>query len=384
MQEMELITKLLPDGWAEKAKELGAFTRRGDYIQDAEELLRILLLWSDLGSYGMTEAFLKLTQDHPMSKVAVYERVKKSEKWLQWLVQNFCYEQGYATEKPEYLKEYRVLLTDATKVSRQGSRTADFVLHSLVELFTLTPAELHQTDASCGETIANFDKIRKNDLAVGDRAYSTITGIKWMENRDAYYVFRFRANSFALYRQDTDGRYAPFDLTEQLGDRSEGKTLDLDLFCKTDDHYTPVRICAKAKPSDAIEKGLKQIKKSNRGKTRGKVTPLQAVYNQYIVLVTNLPQNITTEQILELYRIRWQIELVFKRLKSVIKYDELLTKKDSSSNAWFWCKLLMAAVCESYVSQALFSPGEADDQQYAAVVMAGIRNCLYIGNLVDL
>ncbi len=44
---------------------------------------------------------------------------------------------------------------------------------------------------------------------------------------------------------------------------------------------------------------------------------MQSIYNKFIVVVTNLPEEITAGQILELYRMRWRIELVFKRLKSV-------------------------------------------------------------------
>ena len=40
-----------------------------------------------------------------------------------------------------------------------------------------------------------------------------------------------------------------------------------------------------------------------------------AELNEYIVLVTSLEY--TNEQILELYRARWQIEQVFYRLKSL-------------------------------------------------------------------
>ena len=75
---------------------------------------------------------------------------------------------------------------------------------------------------------------------------------------------------------------------------------------------------------------------------------------------------------------RWQIELVFKRLKSILAYDELLTRKDSSSQAWFWCKLLIAAICETYVQLSAFSPSaeKANDNKRAEVIMAGIRSCL--------
>ena len=60
---MEAITSVLPEGWEEKAKELKAFTRKGDYLENAEDLLRLLLLWADMGTFGHTAAFLRTTGD---------------------------------------------------------------------------------------------------------------------------------------------------------------------------------------------------------------------------------------------------------------------------------------------------------------------------------
>ena len=75
---------------------------------------------------------------------------------------------------------------------------------------------------------------------------------------------------------------------------------------------------------------------------------------------------------------RWQIELVFMRLKSILKYDEIQTKSDGTSRAWLHCKLLMSAICEVYVQRgAVFSPsGEIAGEELPALIMAGITGCL--------
>jgi len=57
--DMEPIIEVLPEGWREKARELNAFRRSGDYLKTPEDLLRVLLLWADLGTFGHTAAFLR-------------------------------------------------------------------------------------------------------------------------------------------------------------------------------------------------------------------------------------------------------------------------------------------------------------------------------------
>ena len=78
----------------------------------------------------------------------------------------------------------------------------------------------------------------------------------------------------------------------------------------------------------------------------------------YIILVTALPNEITSEQILELYRLRWQIELYFKRLKSIMNYGELPKRRSESVFAWLNGKIMIALLIEKILGKSDFSPQE--------------------------
>jgi hypothetical protein len=73
------------------------------------------------------------------------------------------------------------------------------------------------------------------------------------------------------------------------------------------------------------------------------------MYNKYIIVATSIEKEVPAEQVLELYRMRWQIELTFKRLKSIFKYDEIAGKTEESVRAWLYGELLLSALCESLV-----------------------------------
>ena len=176
----ELITKHLPEGWKERAKESKALERAGDYIKTPEELLKILLLWADMGSLGETSAFLKSAGEFPLNKNALFERVGKSADWLEWLAKSYCFRRSYLTEKPDWLKDYeRVLLADMTRVCKTGKRSAEYHLHCVTELFTLERVEQILTDRETGESARNFSCLKKGDLLVGDRAYGTLRSVQW-------------------------------------------------------------------------------------------------------------------------------------------------------------------------------------------------------------
>jgi len=348
----EKIIELMPEGWEEKAKETGAI-KRSRQIKNAEDLLKVNLLYlTSGGSFGKTSAMLKLTEDIRLNKNAVYERINKSGEWLKWLCTNICRNTDLIAEPPEWLKEKRVCLLDASDESMNGSKKADYRLHYMVELFQLKLVEMHLTEAKEGEKLSRFNEIGKKDIIMGDRAYGTIKGIEYAIEKEADYIFRLKAKSFNFYDESENA----VELTKYFADLGEKDSTSVNLYYKVGKELKPVRICAIRKTVEAEQNGIRQIKKSNSKKMRGKVSDLQEIYNKYIIVATSLPDEITDSYILELYRLRWQIELVFKRFKSIFHYDEMPSKSEKSVYAFFYGKLLIAAICEALVNQGRFSP----------------------------
>ena len=64
-------------------------------------------------------------------------------------------------------------------------------------------------------------------------------------------------------------------------------------------------------------------------------------------MFTTLPKHqASTRQVLECYRLRWQIELTFKRLKSVVQLGHVPKQDDQSSRAWLYGKLFVALLSQ--------------------------------------
>lgn len=295
---------------------------------------------------------LKLTEGFDLNKNAVYERVGKSAGWLEWLCQNFCRQSGIISERPEWLKGRRVCMTDATDEGIKGSKGSDYRLHCMLELFTLETIELELTKIAQGETLRNYEKIVQDDIIMGDRAYGTIASMEYVQSKGGDFCLRLRGNAFHLY--DENGE--KIELADLLRDMPETANNRWALFYKFNNEQKPVVICAYRKESGKHESSLRKIKKSNNKKMRGKVSETQAFYSQFVVVATSLDED--AERIMSLYRMRWQIELLFKRLKSIFGYDDMPSKKDNTVKAWFYGKLLLAAVCETLVNQGRFSPTE--------------------------
>ena len=346
------IVELMPAGWEAAAQETGALIRSRN-IKNAEELLRLNLLYlTSGGSFGKTSALLKLTGENVLNKNAVYERIQKSGEWLRWLCENICRNEGRLAEAPEWLNGKKVCLIDASDESKKGSNQADYRLHYCVELFRLKMIEMHLTEASEGEKLARYQNIGKDDIVLADRAYGTIKSITYLEEKGADFVIRLRSNYFNLY----DEAAQKASLLPYFESLAENETGSVTLYYKSKDEYMPIRICAIRKTKEAEMDGISRIKKSNTKKMRGKISEIQSEYNKYVIVATSLPPEVTASRILELYRMRWQIELVFKRLKSIFNYDEMPSKSAKTIEAWFYGKLLIAAICEALVNKGRFSP----------------------------
>ena len=65
-----------------------------------------------------------------------------------------------------------------------------------------------------------------------------------------------------------------------------------------------------------------------------------------MVLVTSLPEHIPTVEILGAYRLRWQIELAFKRLKSLLNIDRIPTRTTAGGLSWLYPHLILALLTE--------------------------------------
>jgi len=78
-------------------------------------------------------------------------------------------------------------------------------------------------------------------------------------------------------------------------------------------------------------------------------------YAKYIILFTTFPENeFSSSNVLEWYRIRWQVELVFKRFKSLAQLGHLPKYGDESAKAWLYGKLFVALIVEKLIAHACF------------------------------
>jgi hypothetical protein len=71
-----------------------------------------------------------------------------------------------------------------------------------------------------------------------------------------------------------------------------------------------------------------------------------------LVFTTLSAEEADAEKALEMYRLRWRIELSFKRMKSIAELGHLPKYDDRSSRAWLYGKLFIALLTEKMMRVA--------------------------------
>jgi hypothetical protein len=254
---------------------------------------------------------------------------------------------GLLVEKPGWLKDRNVLLLDGSEDARSGRERLCFMLHYRMNLFTLEAREFAITGEETGEKLANFTKLGPQDIVVGDRAYGTLAGLAHLKKYGADYVIRMRGRAFNPY----DEKGGKIGLMMEFSGLMPWKHGEITAWRVINGKKEPVRICAVRKDAVNERKGLQRLKSGGI-----QVSALRKEYNKYITVMTSLGKDVGAEQVLELYRMRWQIEIAFKRLKSLFGYNEMPARKTENIKTWFYGKLLLAALCETLVNTGRFPP----------------------------
>ena len=117
------------------------------------------------------------------------------------------------------------------------------------------------------------------------------------------------------------------------------------------------RLCVLRKSAAAIELARKKLRR--RAQKTGEEIRAQTWFrSQYVIVFTSVSKSrLSAEEVLALYRIRWQVELVFKRFKQLAGLGHLPKHDEASSRAWLYGKLFVALLTEKIISHAEnFSP----------------------------
>lgn len=348
----------------ESAREHGAIVRLR-VIRTAAQLLRLVLAYALSGlSLRSTAAWAEACGEASLSDVALLKRLRRCGPWLASLVGKLA-----GAVNPEAACGFgtrRVVAVDATAICSPGGKDKRYrLMHSVYDVCAQRFRTTEVTDRKQAERL-DVGTVEAGEIRLGDRAYGRYRDLAAVTAAGADYVVRLSATALKLTFADgavlkrahlckTAEREGVQEVSVLVHDGSGGAPLT-------------ARLVILPLPPEKAEAARRLMRKKARhwGYTASEEALATA---GCLMLITSLPaKEWSAGRVLDLYRLRWQAELAFKRLKSLLDLEKLRAFDDELVNAWIHAVLLVALIIDlerpSAIAEAPDSPrSEHDDNQ---------------------
>ena len=204
-----------------------------------------------------------------------------------------------------------MLLVDASVICQNGKKQEQQRIHMCYSLNHNRMYEVKVTDKHTAESLTHFS-IKKDDLVMANAGYGTAHNYIYTQEQQADVILRITPKNFCLY--DVDGNKISFVQILKIAEQKHQEMVDIYGFCKYRKKTAFVRVIAEKLPEEQAEKARKR-KKRTASKKQQKITEDTLFCAGWIIVITSLGAEYCAEEIVYLYRSRWQVELLFKRFK---------------------------------------------------------------------
>jgi hypothetical protein len=339
---------------AVSARDTKAFVR-ARVIATAVDLLRMILAYC-LGERGLRSTAVWATSVGlaDLSNVALLYRLRQCGNWLAFLIGDVL-----SSAVPKASRGRLIRLIDATSVAKAGAsartRNELWRIHSAFELPRERFGFFELTDQHGGETLDRIPVV-PGEIRVGDRAYLQPDRIAAVLDAGADILVRAGWKNARWLGADGE----PVDLLALFREASADGQIDRPIFIARKGHPAlGLRLIAVKKPAQAAEVARRKARREAQ-KGRHQISQGTLLAAEWVILVTSLSDKaFSTADVLALYRLRWRIELGFKRLKSLVGLKAPPGVDERSARPYLLAHLLFILLLEPLVDELEDSPRRA-------------------------
>jgi hypothetical protein len=342
-RDWKTLTSYLPANYeqlAETHKQLNTQWANAKFTT-ADVLLRFIFLHvgADM-PLRQTVATIAAAGGPSVMPARLHHKMRRAKPYLAALIAGMLAD---AEERgPERWGGYEMMAIDASTVSGPGAEGIDARLHAVIRLSDLAITSAYVTNVTGGETLRRFGW-SPGQLVIGDRGYSNAPGIAWVADQGADVLVRVNRGALPVFNED-------------------GATIDILQWCRTlpghraaerpvhvvhregrADRRIDGRLIAFRLPSKEAEEARERVLREHGADTNAE--QLEAA--EYVILFTTAPvERMSAARCVEAYRLRWQIELQFKRWKSLCHFDRLPNYRDDTIQSWLTAKVLIGMLLD--------------------------------------
>jgi len=329
------VSTLLPDSVSELAEETGALQRRRG-VKDAVSLLRIILTYAvtdmslkDVAGWASSAGVGKLTGP------GLFYRLREAESFLSAVLAAMLKD-----SVPCVPGKLRLRVEDASHVVGPGATGTEWRVHAECDPETGCLCSVEVTDAAGGES-SDRHAVSAGDVILGDRIYGLASNIASVSERGGYVVVRANLHAIRLCRGSGEV-FWPLQEAERVPQVG----------------VAAWDVMIPAPPKERTKSHKTWRLKDASAWIGARLLASRTMKGEIIWILSTLPRDLAPdEEVMKLYRLRWQIELLFKRLKSLLHMDEMPSRQGPTARSWLLARLLAAAIVDALLRRGdAFSP----------------------------
>ena len=335
----------LPCELDQQARTLKAFQRKRAFEQPSD-LLRGLLLYALspfgfrwLGMWGV------LTAVADISPSAWHDALIRSSALLLWLIGELL----VANDRPVFITQRvrgRVWIVDASMLGQVGQSGDAWRLHLAFDLVAGRVGQVHLTDRYTGERLEHY-ALLPGDLVLLDAGYGYRSTLVTAQRSGADVLCPFTPSTCPLLSSSGQA----LDVVAWL--KQDGRSSrSRNAWCCYDGRRAQVRIIAKRRSEQERQAAERRLVRNARQHGRA-VGAVALFLCGWMLLLTTLPSHSwTVDELLWLYRARWQVELLFKRMKQLLQLGRIRATSQAGAEATIRA-LLVAWLLQEQTSREL-------------------------------
>ena len=342
----------------------GAMVRRRG-VRDGSQLLRLALSYAATGkSLRTTAAWSSGALGVELSDPSLIGRLSNAGDFLTAVV-NQLLSSASASEAGGIVWEGPpIRLVDGSMFTGPGKGGVRHRLHATYDPIGGVFSTFELTDVKGGENLTR-SALCAGDIAVGDRNYARTWALRELSDKQAFFCVRSGAASVRMLQPDTLEKVTAADILAALGE--------------ADSVEIPVALAeAKGRKKSQLPVRLIVLRASDAGQSRERARIKRSITKQQakpradtyaladvMMILTNLPpETWPIQRVHKLYRLRWQIELAFKTLKSTFAMREVPNKTAKMARTWILANLAAALLADRLLTaiQGGVPPSGPDNQ----------------------
>ena len=306
-----IILPHLPQQMDGMAKRTGALHRKRG-VCSCVDLLRMLFPYASSNfSFRILAAAACALGISAISDTAWRKRFSKAAPFLREILHSLLSAFLPATDISAFDGVKNVLLVDASVIRQNGKQQHQQRIHLCYSLDENRMKQVKVPDQHTAESLAHFS-MKKGDLVMADAGYGTAQNFIYAQEQGADVILRITPKNFCLY--DAQGEKISLTALMKEAEEKHREWIDVSDYCKYKGKTGFVRVIAhRLSDGQAAKARKRKIRKASKNQRQIQAETLFSA--GWITVVTSLGAEYSGEEILHLYRSRWQVELLFKRFK---------------------------------------------------------------------